>query len=237
MGSSRCIQWVTSGSNRWLIHKQTFPDLCSTAFILGCTRGKGKVSGAFSKASKVTNAYRGKLLGLMVVHLILLAISMISPKLRGHVQIYSDSLGTLGRVRDLPPNRISKRCRHLNILKNILVNCGRLSFCRVYLHVKAHQDDYMKWEDMTKEVQLSTACNAGAKMCLQMQDITNPAWQEPFWLEPICMFIDGKNMTLDIGSHIWYTARKQEACSFFHNTSRMFLDAFNEVDWANIPIT
>ena len=58
----------------------------------------------------------------------------------------------------------------------------------------AHQDNHTRWEDLTRATQLNLACDAGAKAILQ---------QEAFPLKLICMFIDGKKMTLDTRAHIW----------------------------------
>jgi hypothetical protein len=69
---------------------------------------------------------------------------------------------------------------------------------------------------------------------LQSQDITDLPRQEAFPLKPICMFIDGKKMISDTGAHIRYAAGHQVARSFFHRTSRLFTDAFNEVDWPQV---
>ena len=80
-------------------------------------------------------------MGLLAIHIILKAADEIWPKLNGRVKIYSDCLGALGRVADLPPHKIPSRCSHLDILKIILVNCTTLSFTLQYEHVKAHQDD------------------------------------------------------------------------------------------------
>jgi hypothetical protein len=66
------------------------------------------------------------------------------------------------------------------------------------------------------------------------QDITDLPWQEYFPLEPICMFVDGKKMTSDTGAHIGYAARLQVARSFFHQTSRLFTEAFDKVDWPQV---
>ena len=60
-----------------------YPDLCSAAFILECKHCGGCVVGAFSEASIEANAVRGGLLGLMVVHLLLLAVNKVSPGLTG----------------------------------------------------------------------------------------------------------------------------------------------------------
>ena len=51
------------------------------------------------------------------------------------------------------------------------------------------------------------------------------------------MFVDGTKMTLDMGAHIWYAAGRQVARSFFHETSRMFTDAFDEVNWPHMHRT
>ena len=42
--------------------------------------------------------------------------------------------------------------------------------------------------------------------------------QEAFPLNPICMFVKEKKMTLDMGAHKRYTAGRQVAQFFFHET-------------------
>jgi hypothetical protein len=214
--------------------KEHYPELCSAAFVLECTKGRGRLAGAFAEASVAANAYRGELLGLMAVHLLFLAVETVSPGLSGSAKIYSDCIGAMGRVAKLPPYRIPSRCRHSDILKTIMVNCSSLSFHRQYHHVAAHQDNHTRWEDLTRAAQLNSACDAGAKAILRAQDVTNLPSQEAFPLEPICMFVEGKKMTSDTGAHVRYAAGRQIARSFFHQTSRMFTDAFDEVDWPHV---
>jgi hypothetical protein len=48
------------------------------------------------------------------------------------------------------------------------------------------------------------------------------------------MFAEGTKMSSDMGAHIRYAACQQLACTFFHETSRMFTDAFDEVDWLQV---
>jgi hypothetical protein len=76
----------------------------------------------------VANAYRGELLGLMAIHLILLSANKIHGALVGSAEVISNCLGALRRVTELPPYRIPSRCKHSDILKNILVICRALSF-------------------------------------------------------------------------------------------------------------
>ena len=67
-------------------------------------------------------------MGPMEIHLILLAANKVWLSLIERAVIYSDCLGALGRVANLPPYRIPTKCWHSDILKNILVNCTSLSF-------------------------------------------------------------------------------------------------------------
>jgi hypothetical protein len=68
------------------------------------------------------------------------------------------------------------------------------------------QDDKVKWEELSHDVQLNAACNAGAKAMIRKQDITDLPQQEAFPLKPICMFVEGKKMTSDTGPHFRYVA-------------------------------
>ncbi len=112
----------------WSYIREQHADLWTAAFILECTRHRGMLVGSFPEASKAANAYRGELLGLMAIHLLLLAVNTVSPELAGRVKIYSDCLGALVRTAELPLHCIPTRCKHSNVLKTILVNCGGLSF-------------------------------------------------------------------------------------------------------------
>ena len=92
----------------------------------------------------------------------------------------------------------------------------------------------MKWEVLSCEAQLNATCDSGAKTMIRKKDITNLPPQQPFPLEPICMFVDGKKMTSDMGSHIRYATGLQIARLFFHETSCMFTDPFDEVAWPHV---
>ncbi len=118
-----CIA-VTDGSYM----KALYPNIHSAAFVLECTREGGQLWGSFTESSRQACSYRGELIGLMAIHLILLSVNEVNLDLRGSVEIFSDCLGTLDKVRNLPPLRIPLRCSHSDILKNILVNCSDLTF-------------------------------------------------------------------------------------------------------------
>ena len=83
---------VTNGS----YIKEVCPGLCSAVFILECSEKSGRIIESFSKASPVANAYRGELVGLMAIHLMLLATNKVWPDLRAN----------------LPLHQIPSQCRH-----------------------------------------------------------------------------------------------------------------------------
>jgi hypothetical protein len=83
--------------------REHYPDLCSAAFILKCKHCGGHVVGAFLETLIETNAFQGELLGLMAVHLLLSAVNTVSPGITGLVRVYSDCLGALSWVAELPP--------------------------------------------------------------------------------------------------------------------------------------
>jgi hypothetical protein len=135
--------------------KDLYPYLNSAAFVLECSKGRGRLMGSFVENTPNAGSYRGKLLGFMAIHLILRSMNEISTDLRGSVHIYSDCLGALNKVKNLPPYRIPTKCSHSDILKNIMVNCSNLTFTRIFSHVQAHQDNNIGYERLTRSAQLN----------------------------------------------------------------------------------
>jgi hypothetical protein len=146
---------VTGGS----YIRQLYPNLCSAAFILECAKGRRKIIGSFSESTLAANAYRGELLGLMAIHLLLVSMNRVHYTLEGSVEVVSDCLEALKRVVHLLPYQIPSRCKHLDILKNILVNCRDLTFTLHYSHVKAHQDGNVAFNKLSQKLQLNCICD------------------------------------------------------------------------------
>ena len=66
---------VTDGSYM----KELYPTMNSCAFIFECSAGGGRLTGAFSEQMMAACSYRGELLGLLAIHLILLSINKLTP--------------------------------------------------------------------------------------------------------------------------------------------------------------
>jgi hypothetical protein len=218
---------VTDGS----YIKQVCPHLCSAAVILECSKGRGRLVLSFPERSKNANAYRGELLGLLSIHLLLLSFNTTWPTLRGTVHIYSDCLGALNKVKNLPPHRIPSKCKHSDILKTIMANCGNLSFDRYFSHVEAHQDDHKGWDTMERPAQLNSGCDAAAKQQIIATSLEPPQPQQPFPLEPATLYVNGDKLTSDSGSLIRFEAHRQEARQLFHQQKVLDPAQFDLVAW------
>jgi hypothetical protein len=120
------LDWtaVSIADNSWVAVTDGF----SAAFVLECSKGRGRFVGSFVEHTPNAGSYRGELLGIMAIHLILRGINEVRQGLQGLVHILSDCLGALNKVENLPPYRIPTQCSQSDILKNILVNCSDLSF-------------------------------------------------------------------------------------------------------------
>ncbi len=191
---------VTDG----LYIREFYPPLYSAAFIIECTKGCGRVVGSFSKLLSVANAYRGELLGLMAIHLILLSANKIHQSLVGSVEIVSDCLGALKQVTHLPQYWIPSWCHHLDILKTILVHCQGLLFTTYYSHIRAHQDNNVIFSKLRRKAQLNCICNHTAKQQIAAVGMEAAMLGRIFLLEPISLLVCGQKITSETGGHIRY---------------------------------
>jgi hypothetical protein len=80
---------VTDGS----YIRQLHPNLCLAAFVLECAKGHRKIIRSFSESTLMANAYRGELLGLMAIHLLLVSLNRVHNTLVRSVEVVSNCLG------------------------------------------------------------------------------------------------------------------------------------------------
>ncbi len=166
----------------------------------------------------------------MAIHLILLSVNLILPRLLGRMEVVSDCLGVLKRVSDLPPYRIRSRCRHSDILKTILVHCRGLSFTTDYVHVKAHQDNKNSYNMLSRKAQLNCICDHAAKVRISIDGTEAVAPRKMFPLEPAGIFVDNQKMTSDTGNHIQFWAHRKLACNYFQDHKILSTEQFDHVD-------
>ena len=162
--------------------------------------------------SASANVYQGKLLGLMTAHLILHGIAELHPTLGCKVTMYSDCAGALDKLANLPSQCFHAKCKHSDILKNILLNCSNLPFAIALTHTPTHQDDMMDFCLLSCTAQLTCVVDARAKKCL-MEAAAQGSVQW-FLLKPIACFVGKKKMTADTSASIILGTLKASKRSF-----------------------
>jgi hypothetical protein len=175
---------VTDGSYMGKV----YPEIHLAAFVLECLNPTEQLWGSFPEWCRNACSYRGELVGLMAIHLILRAVNKVNRNLTGQVTIYLDCLRALNMVQDLPTSRIPTRCQHSDVLKTILVNCSNLSFDQRYRHVSAHQDDHNEFSSLSRPAQHNCTMNSLAKRTI---------WELPASLSPrthLCFCWPDKNI-------------------------------------------
>jgi hypothetical protein len=209
-------------------------EACATAFFFENADRSCKLVGAFPERSETANAYRGELLGLMAIHLILLAVNKVSPDLTGSITVYSDCERAIGSIESLPSLKIPAKYKHSDILKNILVNCTALSFKIHYQHIKAHQDDSTPFQLLSRPSQLNCAVDAGAKRQLCDLDPYTPLRQQPFPLEAIVCFAGQWKLTASMSWYMRFYVHKQLARTALSDMKVLSPQQFNEVAWYHV---
>jgi hypothetical protein len=218
---------VTDGS---FMRKQ-YPDMCACAFILECTHGRGKLVGRFPEQSKAAGSYRGELLRLLSIHLILLAVNTVHSSLSGEAHIYSDCLNAVNRVSSLPSDRIPARTKQSDILKIIMIHCRSLQFNVRYSHVTAHQDDDQDYSDLLRPAQLNCACDLAAKLVLQDLNPNHLPRQQQLPLEPVSVWVGTEKITTDSIDRLRFWAHRRIAREVFAKSNILSYTQFERVDW------
>ncbi len=213
---------------------QLYPHLCSVAFVLECANGRGRIIRSFSESSAAANAYRGKLLGLMAIHLLLVSVNQIHTTLAGLVEVVSDCLGALKQVVHLPPYRIPLCCKHSDILKNILVNCREPTFTMHYSHVKAHQDDNVAFNKLSRMSQLNCICNHLAKQRISNSAQLQQGGNHLFPLKEIGAFVGGAKLSSDAGQQLRFQAHRQLTRMLFLRKKILTGEGFDKVGWGHV---
>jgi len=120
-----CDPWeyLSCGHGR-IVHARTVPQYELLCLHPVCSQGCGCLTGAFSEQTMVACSYRGELFGLMAIHLILLSLNRITPDFTGSAHIFSDCLGALDKIRNLPSHHIPLKCPHSDVIKKWMLHCA-----------------------------------------------------------------------------------------------------------------
>lgn len=206
--------------------------VCSAAFIFECQKKRGRITGSFCEQSSVACSYRGELLGLLAIHLILASVCTANEGFQGAVEIYSDCKAALWTLENLPPTSIPARFRHADILKIILIHCKNESLDMKYEHVVAHQDDEEEFEYLSRPSQLNCMMDLKAKQAiLDWEAAGRPSIQRKLPREALVIRVGKEKVTSNSGDLVRFWAHRSIARSLFLKRGIFYSREFDLIDW------
>jgi hypothetical protein len=204
---------VTDGSyNRTLA-----PRISGAGWVLVSTNSLRMVYGSFYEISSAASSYRGELLGLTAIHnLVAFVLEYYStPTARGSV--HCDNKGALHQAAT-KRKRVRPKTKHSDLIRNLRHIKATHNFEVCYLHVKAHLDDHLRWDQSSVVQQLNVHCDLLAKQAVQ-EYISQPVDRRPTHQllprEQVAAIVSGEKLTSDTAAAIRFALGTIEARRFF----------------------
>jgi hypothetical protein len=158
------------------------------------------------KNGRDAGSYHGEHLGLLAVHLLVLAVEKFYDLSQGPRGLVAwDNLGGLNkskeRRRKIPPG-----AKHADILRSLRRVHAAMKGTLQYKHVYGHQDKHKSWKNMTQLEQLNYKCDELAKYAVSRGIIECPISvntdQQRLPLESVALFYNGSKISGECGHEI-----------------------------------
>ena len=138
----------------------------SAGWILLDTTSGLRLAGSFCEFSPGASSYRGEMLGLCALQLFMLAIDIwYSPQPKHPITIYCDNEKAGERAQE-EHRRIKPGWSCSDVLRSFRDTKQELRMPLRFVHVSAHMDDVLTWEQLSVAEQLNCMCDALAKDAL-----------------------------------------------------------------------
>ena len=210
----------------------------SAGWILYDTTSELKLAGSFCEYSPGASSYRGEMLGLCALQLILLALDMwYTPHSSQPLTIYCDNEKAGERAQE-EHRRIKPGWSCSDVLRSFRDARGILRLQLNFAHVSAHMDDVLTWDQLSLAEQLNCMCDALAKealdrgICDKYSDTTNMLPRE---LAAV-IFSDGK-ATSDPADLLRTELGTREARRFLTHEMSWTPQQFDLVAWKHLHNT
>ena len=227
---------VTDGS----YSMEKAPDICGAGWVIYCTAARRHISARLVERSDSASAYRGELLGMLAIHVILYAIEEYYG-VTGDSKVLCDNKGAIYTFQK-KSKRIPAGAKNNDIQRVLRQVKARTKSIHLLHHVKAHQDDYKKRRDLPLDAQLNCFCDDLAKEAV-IEGIMNGIQKgATLPLESASVFIGSNKQTTDLAKGLRYFIGKATAREFYatpnskgHNI--MDTEVFDTVAWEDLRDT
>jgi hypothetical protein len=204
-------------------NRHTAKSCSGLGWILVCTASKRTLRGSFYEISAAAGLYRGKLLGLVALHTLILMVADYYNLQCTPGKICCDNILALNQA-----SRIRKRVRsgikHSDLQKAIRTYKCKVNMALKYQHIKAHQDRIKPSLMLTLEEQLNVICDKLAKKAVlwYISDATPEGREvQPLPLEKVAIVVNGEKQTAYVGQEVRYALGHKEAWKFYTRTIKM----------------
>ena len=222
---------VTDGS----YDRQRNPRVCAAGWNIMDTITGSRLAGSFSEYSTSASSYRGELLGLCAINIILLALSKCGNiSNRPPITVWCNNKGAINRASDQSRRiKCGRPCADiLRILRSIRLE---LPLSTTFLHVASHMDDKLTWDQLSLEQQLNCNCDALAKAAISraIESHREKGYRKTEVLpkEAIAIFVDLQKITSDPTNTLRYLLSKKTAKLFLTSEQGWSDEQFDSVGW------
>ena len=169
------------------------------------------------------SSYRGELLGLTAIHLLVAFALEYYQSRTATGSINCDNKAAL-RQASYTCRRVRTNTKHPDLIRNLHHIKGKHHFAVEYTHVKVHQDDHARYEDLPLIPQLNVMCDILAKQAVptSLERITpRQAKDQLLPWDQAALIVDGWKQTTDVATGLRFYLGKKQARSFFTKPIRI----------------
>ena len=212
--------------------KEIAVDVCGAAWILYCEETGKSLKGEFTEQSRWADSYRGEQLGMLAIHIILLTVEEHFGESLSNANIFCDNLGTIHKF-STKYARVSSSAKNNDILRVLRKIQSTSALAHKLSHVKAHQDDMLRYDALSLEAKLNVNCDGRAKQVLRKA--ANSSALHPntvhLPLEAAVVVINEEKQTADFAKDLRYYIGKERAKKFYDGEGLMSPAIFDTVAW------
>jgi hypothetical protein len=106
-----------------------------------------------------------------------------------------------------------------------------------YSHIKAHQDDWELFSNLSRKAQLDCICDHAAKQRIAADRLEATTPCRMFLLKPIGLFVGSQKRVSETGEHVRFWAHLQLTRQYYRDHKLLSFKQFDLVDWKSIHRT
>jgi endonuclease/exonuclease/phosphatase family metal-dependent hydrolase len=235
------LSWVLDALERGSLYcvsdgsylKRIAPHTCSAAWVIYCAETRKWCKGELVEHSIWANSYRGEQLGMLAIHLLLLTIEEHYGEELSNANIFCDNKGTI-HTFSKEYKRVSNTAKNNDILRTLRRIQQLSSLTHKLNHVKAHQDDTSRYDNLSLESKLNVDCDKRAKQAIRNaveEGVDYSQATSTLPMEAAAVYINGIKQTSDLAKELRYYVGQQRARQFYADEGIIAPEIFDTVEW------